>query len=69
MARLGVAGFLRLNLRLHGLRGAPHGLAAAVLLFAASDLFVKALVRTESLTTIIAVLNVILTVGMATVAW
>lgn len=142
LARLGVAGFWGLNLRLHGLRGAAHGLAvvgwfyaltqmpiaevsaigftgpvfitigaalflgervgvhrwgavavglvgaliiiqpgvvplnagvlamaAAVPLFAASDLFVKALVRTESPTVIIAVLNVILTVGMAPFAW
>ena len=142
LARLGVAGFSGLNLRLHGLRGAAHGLAvvgwfyaltqmpiaevsaigftgpvfitigaalflgervgvhrwgavavglvgaliiiqpgvvplnagvlamaAAVPLFAASDLFVKALVRTESPTVIIAVLNVILTVGMAPFAW
>ena len=44
-------------------------MAAAVPLFAASDLFVKALVRTESPTVIIAVLNVILTVGMAPFAW
>ena len=142
LARLGVARFWGLNLRLHGLRGAAHGLAvvgwfyaltqmpiaevsaigftgpvfitigaalclgervgvhrwgavavglvgaliiiqpgvvplnagvlamaAAVPLFAASDLFVKALVRTESPTVIIAVLNVILTVGMAPFAW
>ncbi|MED5519673.1 MAG: DMT family transporter [Pseudomonadota bacterium] len=142
LARMGVAGFWGLNLRLHGLRGAAHGLAvvgwfyaltqmpiaevsaigftgpvfitigaalflgervgvhrwgavavglvgaliiiqpgvvplnagvlamaAAVPLFAASDLFVKALVRTESPTVIIAVLNVILTVGMAPFAW
>ena len=142
LARLGVAGFWGLHLRLHGLRGAAHGLAvvgwfyaltqmpiaevsaigftgpvfitigaalflgervgvhrwgavavglvgaliiiqpgvvplnagvlamaAAVPLFAASDLFVKALVRTESPTVIIAVLNVILTVGMAPFAW
>ena len=142
LARLGVAGFWGLNLGLHGLRGAAHGLAvvgwfyaltqmpiaevsaigftgpvfitigaalflgervgvhrwgavavglvgaliiiqpgvvplnagvlamaAAVPLFAASDLFVKALVRTESPTVIIAVLNVILTVGMAPFAW
>ena len=142
LARLGMAGFCGLNLRLHGLRGAAHGLAvvgwfyaltqmpiaevsaigftgpvfitigaalflgervgvhrwgavaiglvgaliiiqpgvvplnagvfamaAAVPLFAASDLFVKALVRTESPTVIIAVLNVILTVGMAPFAW
>ena len=142
LARLGVAGFWELNLRLHSLRGAAHGLAvvgwfyaltqmpiaevsaigftgpvfitigaalflgervgvhrwgavavglvgaliiiqpgvvplnagvlamaAAVPLFAASDLFVKALVRTESPTVIIAVLNVILTVGMAPFAW
>ena len=142
LARLGVVGFRGLNLRLHGLRGAAHGLAvvgwfyaltqmpiaevsaigftgpmfitigaalflgervgvhrwgavavglvgaliiiqpgvvplnagvlamaAAVPLFAASDLFVKALVRTETPTVIIAVLNVILTVGMAPFAW
>lgn len=142
LARLGLAGFWGLNLRLHSLRGAAHGLAvvgwfyaltqmpiaevsaigftgpvfitigaalflgervgvhrwgavavglvgaliiiqpgvvplnagvlamaAAVPLFAASDLFVKALVRTESPTVIIAVLNLILSLGVAPFAW
>ena len=44
-------------------------MAAAVPLFAASDLFVKALVRTESPTVIIAVLNLILSLGIAPFAW